>query len=172
MNSCLVFIGRSEISEQDRQPKILKTIHPDSHSENEQRLVATTQPSTPSTSGFQNPQTDEATDEGREQLYGEQMEPVIDDDTYVRNFVNAELALLKADPAQIFTKEYLRLREQASNNFDDLMPGLHDMPEDWPGIGLEHGLSRQHVAPTFWKECYTGGDRDESGRRKGTNDQC
>lgn len=81
-------------------------------------MVATTQPSTPSTSGFQNPQTDEATDEGREQLYGEQMEPVIDDDTYVRNFVNAELALLKADPAQIFTKEYLRLREQGKFVFN------------------------------------------------------
>ena len=35
----------------------------------------------------------------------------------------------------------------AKNNYTDLMPDIKQMPLNWPGVGLEHGLSSEHLIP-------------------------
>ncbi|KAF8958775.1 hypothetical protein BDZ97DRAFT_1923396 [Flammula alnicola] len=86
----------------------------------------------------------------------------------VNDLVQAHLRSVEEDPNRLFGEDYQRLRELASRDWEDLLPGLDDMPVNWPGRGLEHGLSDMHLAPAFWTRHYTAGDRDESGRRKGT----
>jgi hypothetical protein len=29
----------------------------------------------------------------------------------------------------------------------DILPNKEDMPEGWPGVGLEHGLREEHLVP-------------------------
>lgn len=73
------------------------------------------------------------------------------------------LQKLKANPALLFGPDYEALYQQgkhfvfvsfflfippANNNWADLLPSLDDLPEDWPGTGLESGLNDTHLAPT------------------------